>query len=271
MSALPRVFRPTLLLVALLTLLAALPAAAQPADSVFRDFEPTGELQLEIDGEAVDGATVYRSDRAGAYLVLGPSLDSPILVNIRSQQVERVGLLKVAKRDDGTIDLLADAAFESIGRFRIGQKQIHFQLDGQEAVLAPKPPLLGVQTAEALAEHNPAYGLKAERYQVDSQALAALEGVENGRIKVFFGSWCPVCGRYVPRVMKVQEELGGAGPEIEYYGLPQPMSSDPITEEMEIRGVPTVIVYRGGEEVARLSGADLTSPAESFAQALGVN
>ncbi|MDA8020118.1 MAG: thioredoxin family protein [Thermoanaerobaculia bacterium] len=244
-------------------------AIAQQVDSIFRGFEPTGELQLEMNGSTVDGAVIYRSHRAASYLILGDQLSSPVLLNIRSQRVERVSFLKVKKNDDGTVDILADAAFEPMGSFKLGGQEVRFDLEGQKAVLAPKPPLLGFQTAVALDKHNPAYGFKAEEYQAKTADVAKLNGYgKNTRIRIYFGSWCPVCGRIVPRVMKLQELVDNDNLDIEYYGLPSPMSDDPIAEEQKIRGVPTAVVYVDGVEVGRLNGSELTAPESSFANML---
>ena len=256
--------------VASLCLCLLAPAAlAQEADSVFRDFEPTGELQLEMNGSVMDSAVIYRSQRAASYLILGDDLKSPVLVNIRSQRVERVSFLKVKKNDDGTVDILADAAFEPMGAFKLGGQEVKFELEGQQAVLAPKPPMLGFQTPEALDKHNPAYGFKAKEYQTKAGDIAKLEKFgKNVRVRVYFGSWCPVCGRLVPRIMKVQEQVENDKLEIEYYGLPSPMSDDPMAEEQDVHGVPTAVVYVDGVEVGRLSGGELTSPETSFANML---
>lgn len=262
----------SLLPLAVVALLGALTVSAQEADSVFRDFEPTGELQLEMNGTVMDDAVIYRSQRAASYLVLGPRLKSPVLVNIRSQRVERVSFLKVKKNADGTVDILADAAFEPMGNFVLGGQEVRFDLEGQKAVLAPKPSLVGFQNAAALDKHNPAYGFKAKAYTPAAENLDKLNQVgKNVRIRIYFGSWCPVCGRFVPRVMKVQEMIQNDKIAIEYYGLPSPMSDDPITEDEGIHGVPTAVVYVDGTEVGRFSGGEMANPDASFAGLLADN
>jgi thiol-disulfide isomerase/thioredoxin len=262
----------SLLLLAAGALFGALAVSAQDADSVFRDFEPTGELQLEMNGTVMDDAVIYRSQRAASYLVLGPKLKSPLLVNIRSQRVERVSFLKVRKNADGTVDILADASFEPMGNFVLGGQEVRFELEGQKAVLAPKPALLGFQAAAALDKHNPAYGFKAKAYVPAAENLDKLNQIaKNVRIRVYFGSWCPVCGRFVPRIMKIQEMITNDKIAIEYYGLPSPMSDDPITEDEGIHGVPTAVVYVDGIEVGRFNGGELATPEASFVGVLAGN
>ncbi len=76
-------------------------------------------------------------------------------------------------------------------------------------------------------------------------------------MRVYFGSWCPVCGRLVPKILKLQSDLKGAKIQFEYYGLPQPMSDDPITAKENLNGVPTAIVYVDGKEFGRQDGHTL--------------
>lgn len=264
--------RPTgAFLALLLALLSPAFAGAQAeADALFRDFVPFGELSVTVDGEDLEGAELFFAERAGAYLLTAPSLKSPLLVNVRSGQIERLSFLKMRKKDDGTIDLLADASFDAVGPFQVTGKQLAFSLaDGRQVTLEPKPSLLGAQTAESLVDHNAAYGFKAKTYEAKPAMLDALRGLDKDvTVRVYFGSWCPVCSRLVPNVIAIERALEGSRIGFEYYGLPQPMSDDPVAEEMEIHGVPTAVVFVGGKEVGRLSGRELSSPETSLRDTL---
>lgn len=247
-------------LVAVVVLGSPLFAQGMPADSVYQGFQPNGDLMFELDGQAVEGSELFYADRAGAFLVMAPSLSSPILVGTRTGMVEKVHLMKVRKRPDGTIDLLADASLDSIGRFTIEGTEVTFELEGQTAKLKQRPPLLGFQDAAKVRSYKPEYDRRAADYQPDAAALGALAGVSNARVVVYFGTWCPTCGRLVPNMLRLSEELAGKGPEIRYYGLPNDMSSDPAAKREEVHGVPTGIVYIGDREVARLGVKELNSP-----------
>ncbi|MEM8930382.1 MAG: thioredoxin family protein [Acidobacteriota bacterium] len=265
--------RPTgvLLLLLLFLLLPATLGAQAEADALFRDFAPFGQLAVEIDGEPLEGAELFHAERAGAYLLIAPSLKSPLLVNVRSRQVERVSFMKIRKNDGGTVDLLADASFDTVGPFQVGAKALNFALaDGRKVTLSQKPSLLGFQTNAGMADYNPAYGYKAKEYAPKSAALDSLR--TEGRdvtVRVYFGSWCPVCGRLVPKVMALENALAGSKMQFEYYGLPQPMSDDPVAEEMGIHGVPTAVIFSGGKEIGRLGGRELYAPEAAIRDALG--
>ncbi len=260
-------------LLALLAPLAApVPAAAQgavPADAVFQGFKPTGEFLFSLGGKDIKDAEVYQSDRAGAYLIIAPSLSSPLLINTRTQMVESVSFMKVQKNADRSIDLLADASFDQVGKFTVNGQKVAFQVKGQEAGLRARPPLLGLQTSDSLKSYKTEYAFRAEEYKTDPALVAKLKAeTRNVRVRVYFGSWCPVCGRLVPKVMKLADELKGSKVQVEYYGLPQPMSDDPITAKENLNGVPTAIVYVDGKEFGREDGHTLGQPEQAFLNAL---
>lgn len=257
--------------VALATLLIpALPAGAQgmPADAVFQGFKPSSEFIVSVGGADLKDAEIYLSDKAASYLIIASSLSSPLLINTRTQMVESVSFMKVQKNADKTIDLLADASFDQVDRFTVSGNKVTWKVKGQDAALRPKPPLVGLQTTESLRRNKPDYAFKADEYKVDAALLAKLKAEgRNVKMRVYFGTWCPVCGRMVPKVLKMAENLQGSKVQIEYYGLPQPMSDDPITAKENLNGVPTAIIYIDGKEFGRLDGHTLGQP-ESALQKL---
>ena len=260
----------THLLVILALLVAATPANSQvPSDSLFSGFQPNGEFAIEVNGQKLEGAELYKADRAGAYLIMAPELNSPLLVNVRTRQVERVSLLKVAKRDDGTIDLLADASFDSVGPFDIGNKQLSFVVGSDSWLLKEKPPLIGDQTPSALYAYDPSYKTAAGDYAIDARLLETLRGEKRDvKVQIYFGSWCPVCSRLVPKVLRLEEELGEGAIQFSYYGLPRDMGSDATTKQKDLHGVPTGIVLVDGKEVGRLGGRELYRPEASLKELL---
>jgi thiol-disulfide isomerase/thioredoxin len=269
---LPPTFEP-LRAAAILVLVTVASAAfgQMPADDLFRDFQPTGDFLFELDGKVLEGAEIYISDRAASYLILAPELSSPVLINPRARSVESVHLMKVAKRGDGSIDLLADATFNHLGSFEIAGQEVLFEIKGKSAKLAPKPPLLGFHDAAELRDYKPEYDRLARDYSPSAKSLEALRGVDRDvRVLIYFGTWCPTCGRLVPRMLRVAEELDGAKIDFDYYGVPRQITSDPAAERDDIHGVPTGIVYVGGKEVARLGVQELNSPESALAKILGV-
>ncbi len=245
-----------------LAALAAHTALAQPpADSLFNGFEQSGDFLFELGGKDLAHAEVYLSDRAMAYLIIAPELSSPVMILPRKGTVESVHLMGVARRANGTVDLLADAEMNELGKFRIDKQQVIFEVKGQPAKLKPKPPLLGLQPAEALKAYKPDYARGAADYKTRAQPLAALKAQQRDvRVRFYFGTWCPACSRLMPGILRVAGELEGSKVRFEYYGLPKPMGDDPIAEREKIHSIPTGVVYVGGKEVGRLEAGQLSSP-----------
>ncbi len=255
----------------LLLLLLPVLATAQrlPADVELQAFSPSSDYELKVDGQPVAKAKLYHSQRAAAYLIT-KAFDSPILIRQRGGTIERVHIMKVARRDNGGVDLLEGAVYASAGRFRIEGETIAFTLDGAEAKLVPRPPLIGWHPAAEVLEHSPEYGVKAETYTPTAGLVASLQKQQkNVVVKVFFGSWCSVCKRYLPLGLKLEESLGEASKvRFEYYGLPKPPKAwiDPEAKKAAVEAVPTAIVYVEGKEAGRIKNNGWRKPEQTLAQ-----
>lgn len=249
------------LAVAFLALAGATPAGAQVPDPMFQDFEPVGSFTLEVGGEEVPKAEIFQSERARAILVMTSKLDGPVLVNMRSRQVESVGLMSLAKRKDGSIDILADAAIQPTGTFSVQGNGITFSYGGKSVALNPRESLTGAQSADALVEYDPAYARGAETYEPNSTLVAELEKrSEPIRVQVFFNSKCGVCKDMVPRIIKLDRILDASNIEFDYYGVPDSYSGDEEMERKDVTGVPTGVVYVNGKEVGRIVGGQWRIP-----------
>jgi len=256
----------------LLALAAARGAGAQsvPADALLHDFEPTGDYLLELDGQ-VQKAEILRADRVPAFLILCSKLPEPILLLPRDGSLETVSIMKLARRSDGTIDILADAELTPVGRFTIdaGGENILFTVGAAKAALMPKPYLLGLQDIQSLLDYSAEYQRTAAGYQPDAQTMTALRnGAKPTRVRVYFGSWCPHCKRYLPYMLKVAEELKGSKVQVEFYGLPKPFTGEPQAEADDIGGVPTAVVWVGGREVGRIEGDAWRTPETALGRIL---
>jgi thiol-disulfide isomerase/thioredoxin len=249
----------------------AWPARAQavPSDSVLRGFQKIGDYLLIVNGREDQGAEIYQNDRIPAYLILAPALPSPVLLTPRAGTVETVNIMKVAKQKDGSVDLLADAALAQQGRFEIDGEKVVFTSEGKQASLAPKPPLLGLKKNGELKSYSPDYARTAQAYNPNPAMIATLKKLKQPvTVRVFFGSWCPHCRQHVPMMLKVEDQLNGSKIRFEYYGLPHDFK-DPEAKRLNIKGVPTALVYVNGLQTGRLEGNDWNAPEVSLSKLLG--
>jgi len=141
----------------------------------------------------------------------------------------------------------------------VSAEGISFSYGDVMARLEQRRPLVGEATMEEIFEHSPDYRLTADQYRPDEDIVGLLRGVGEGyRVRVVYGSWCHVCKNFLPRGLKVQEALGDTGIEFAYYGLPRNPWEPPHPEvaRLDVRSLPTAIVYQGDKEIGRYSGGD---------------
>jgi thiol-disulfide isomerase/thioredoxin len=255
----------------LLAAAAVAPAAAQaaPGDAI-PGFLRIGDYVLMVNGKEDAAAEIYQNDRVPAYLILSSVLPSPVLLTPRAGTVSTVSLMKVAKKPDGTVDLLGGAQLAQQGKFQIQGQTVSFTSEGRPASLNPNPPLLGLKRSADLKAHNPEYARTASSYAPNQAKIAALK--KEGQpvtVRVFFGSWCPHCREHVPLLLKVEDQLNGSKIRFEYYGLPRDFK-DAEAKKNNIKGVPTAIVYVNGRETGRIEGNDWVAPEASLSKLLGM-
>jgi len=238
-------------------LLATGSVAAQTETPPLSSFLLQDDYLVVIDAAEDAEGQVFFSQSARAYLVITPTLSSPVLMWPRSGNLEKVNLMKVDKQPNGSINLLPGAGTGTIGKFEATQATIRFEVDGHQLELKTRPSLLGLQDLAGMRAYSAEYVRTAEAYSPSQPILDQLRRQgRDVRVQIFFGTWCPHCKRMVPRMMKVDESLGESKIKIEYYGLPQgaAFEKDPEIQGKNITGVPTGIVYVDGKEVGRIGG-----------------
>ena len=254
-----------LLVPALLLCLGALAGViyAQPAG--ISGFTPVGDYLVEIDAQDQESAKIFGAREARSLIIMSSELPAPLLINLADGSVAGLQLMKVAQRDNGSLDLLPDPIAQQYGQYRIDGARIVFEVDGREVAIKPKPVLVGNRSATEIVAHDPGYGVKRDAYSPSPELIEKLRQQGDGvRVRVYFGSWCPFCGEMVPRVLKVAQNLEGSAIRFEYYGLPQQIREDAEARAMAISGVPTGIVYRAGKEVGRINGNSWRSPEQAI-------
>lgn len=235
-------------------------SAQQQADALLQGFEPTGGWRLVVDGREIPKAEIYENQRAGALLIWSSEFASPLLVE--GLQVSALQMLKVSKRADGRVDLLADAVLDPVATAEIQGTDARFTVERKAAVVKPSPYVLGSQKGSSLLDSNFGYRWRAKSYEPDASVAGRLRGEKRDvRVLTFFGSWCPHCSRYLPLLLKLEQRLPEGKIRFDYHGLPQQgMTSEPEAAKWKIDGVPTAIVFVGGKEVGRIPAAGWTNP-----------
>lgn len=250
-------------------LLSGVAASSQAQNGALRGFQPDGTYALQVNGEPVPGARIFVLRAPAAILVVTSKLPAPVLLWPREGTVQSVQLLKVAEMDNGSVDLLPDYVLAQHGRFEVEGLDVHFTVGSTQAILGPKPPLLGLHGIDDLRSNDPAYRRGEEAYQPSAPIVEGLRGrAEEVRVRVFFGSWCPACKQMVPRIMSVAEALKGSKFTFEFYGLPHGFAGEPEATRYDIQSVPTGLVFVNGREIGRISGNNWKLPELALTQLL---
>lgn len=243
--------------------LAAAGAFAQPAG--ISGFTPIGDYLVEIDGQDQESARIFGAQQARSLVIMSSELPAPLLINLANGNVAGLQLMKVAQRENGSVDLLPNPVATPYGMYKIDGARIVFEVEGRQVAVKPKPVLVGNRTAAEIVAYDPAYAAKRDIYTASPGRIETLRQQGEGvRVRVYFGTWCPFCAEMVPRVLKIEQELEGSATRFEYYGLPRQIKDDAEARAMNITGVPTGIVYRGGKEIGRVSGNSWRSPEQAI-------
>lgn len=231
-------------------------AGAAAAQDDLRGFQLAGDYQLFLQGQEAPDAQLYLSRTAGAFLVVADGLPSPVLLSARNQMTRKVQLLKISRTGEDTLDLLPGALFGPAMAFRQIPKGLEFAVDGILAQLRQRPSWAGEATLADLYSHEPGYRRDAGSYETNAAAMAEVAELGAGvEVRVVFGSWCHVCERFLPRGLKVHEELQEAPLRFSYYGMGDDDPwGDAEVKRLDVKELPTAIVYRDGREIGRYAG-----------------
>lgn len=112
-----------------------------------------------------------------------------------------------------------------------------------------------------IAPYNQWFDANYKEYQTDSEVVSELEPLLDGvSVKVFMGTWCSDSQHNVPAFFKIMDQAGYEYTDFELYS----MTEDKITPEnfeegLDIKQVPTFIIYKDGKEVNRIVEYPITS------------
>jgi thiol-disulfide isomerase/thioredoxin len=266
----PRTSRRAIVLV-LAALLGVSWVHAQTLDPMLRDFRLTGDYILVVDGKPAE-AEIYYSEQAGALLIMASAFPSPVLIRIRPGTSETLSVMKVAKKDNGTADLLTNAASSAPVPIQMLGDSVRFTADKKTGELQAKPPLLGYHSVYEVVAHNPEYKVGAQNYAPNTSAIASLrKETQPVKLLVFYGSWCPHCRLMVPHAVKDEQLLRNTNVTFQYFGVSRNFGADPEPQKNKITAVPTGIIYLGGKEIGRIEGASWDAPEVALVDALATH
>lgn len=116
--------------------------------------------------------------------------------------------------------------------------------------------VVGVTSREEIADALPAWRDAIAAAVPDDELSRALAGVPPGaEIDVFLGTWCGDSRREVSRLFVALALAQTVGPlpfTVRFVGVDRAKEAPGLTEDVDLRYVPTIIVRRDGAEVGRI-------------------
>ncbi|MFB6200332.1 MAG: thioredoxin [Candidatus Nanohaloarchaea archaeon] len=84
---------------------------------------------------------------------------------------------------------------------------------------------------------------------IDSEKMEEIQGSDQTWVIDFWADWCAPCKKYAPQFKEAAEEL-----ETVEFGKVDMEENQQIGTQLGVRSLPTTLIIRNGEEVARKSG-----------------
>ncbi len=85
--------------------------------------------------------------------------------------------------------------------------------------------------------------------EVDSEKMEQIKNSEEPWVVDFWAEWCGPCQKLKPRFEEASEEIEDVN-----FGKVDMEENQDLGTENGVRALPTLVIFKGGEEVARHSG-----------------
>ncbi|MBM3419507.1 MAG: thioredoxin family protein [Bacteroidetes bacterium] len=137
----------------------------------------------------------------------------------------------------------------------------------------PETWLMGPFTQDMMTRppHDQWYTPEYNSYKPVQELVHRIQEANTGGISVLIvlGTWCPDSHREVPRFIKLLDECGMARIGVKFLGVDMNKYA-PVGdyEKLEIKRVPTFIVYRNNIEIGRIIEYPVTSLEGDFTEIL---
>lgn len=250
----------------LIAAVAALAAAfgAQAAGAVDEGrFLLAGHFQLRVNEKVVPDARLFWGGQGvPRLLVVAPALPRPVMIVAGEKRVVALAPADVAADpSDPEAALVRRSGADDGPSLSIDGAKLKFTLGAARAVVEPREPLVGDVPVERVLAYMPEYRRNAAAYRPQIGAMRMLESLPGkAEVEVFFGTWCPHCEHFVPRLLKVAQSLHAKGIVFRFHGVPQTAGLDDEAKRANVQAVPIAVVRRDGQVMGRIEGEKWEQP-----------
>lgn len=210
-------------------------------------------LLVRVDGRPDGSAHLFDSEDYQRMLLVIGDRPSALILELADGTVGSV------PRDSVRIDPEGFAHLGLIGSEYLADCSrkdglITFAIEETKIEIAPIPPLIGETTLERLIELKPAYALAAKAHKAEAGAIGVIKAVtEPTEVRVYFGTWCHLCKKIVPDLMRAVDLAANPKIQVRYVGVDENLTQPAAEIRADrITKTPTIVVRRGGLEIGRI-------------------
>lgn len=254
-------------------ILAAAALAAPVARAATLVCRPYYDLSVEVDGTYPPDALFYQSNNPRKWYVDIPTCKNGLLVDMSQRRIMAVPRDLVSKGDGGLQlnDELPSSA--QTYAFSLEGPILHFKAEDKKVRILPvlqRPPIIGEVQFETLIKDRGEYRAGMKNYIPDPRAIAAINAYAKPvQIDAFFGTWCSHCKEFMPRFLRVMQDVKNPRVKLNLYGVPRNFgaASGPW-QGRGVQTIPAIIVKVEGREVNRLGSTPESAPDAELAGTL---
>lgn len=246
--------------------------SASETATIRRVFFHTGGWHVVVDGRQDLAARVWESDDGMHFVIQTWPSRHPIFVSPYRGKVllldEHVS--SVQSQDRVEVDLPVESP-RAIP-LDLFEGRMVFAVERHYVEVRRAPEILGLSDCGRLLELYPGMAREAERYTPSHDATVRLRGSKDriGRLDLFFGTWCGLSAKLVPRIIRVARDAGVTS-SLSCYGIGMPVRNDDLAKSLGISGVPTLIVTTAGGTIERIPAAELHAPEQTLLRVVGLS
>lgn len=243
--------RPRIQLLPCILLFAGLlSAGAQAQGSAWQE---NVSVLVHVAGKPNGAAHVYDSDDYQRMLLVLEDEHLAFLLDLGATSVSVIPCDSVHASSDGTAEI-GKVSGDLLTTLEQKEGILTFTQDDRPIEIRPLPPLIGPAKLARILELKPSYTVAAEKYKPDSVKVAAIRAVTSDtEIRVFFGTWCLMCKRMLPGLIKTLDLAANPRIAVTYFGVDEDMRQpEALIRANSVSKTPTVILLQAGREIGRI-------------------
>jgi thiol-disulfide isomerase/thioredoxin len=227
--------------------------------------QPDYDFCVEVDGDFPADARFYRSEVRGKYFIDIPGMNKSFLMVHPEKKMYAVPSDRISRGDGilkfDDVQQPDDPAYA----FSIMGPIVRFDANGTKIRVLrvlDRPALVGEVALDELLADRAEYRAAMSSYTPDETAMRAVRSYDKPvKVDIYFGTWCPHCKKYVPKILRIANDAGNSKIVFNPVGVPKNFGTEkgPWWGK-KIQTIPTVIISQNGKEITRLSTHDSALP-----------